>query len=77
MGAFLRPIEAEITASQEQSNSRVEGMGRIQDAETGLIARLEDLRRLAADLAAQRDAMQSHQERLLALLDVEREASLV
>jgi len=77
MGAFLRPIEAEITASQEQSNTRVEGMGRIQDAETGLIARLEDLRKLAADLAAQRDAMQSHQERLLALLDVEREASLV
>jgi hypothetical protein len=77
MLAFLRPIEAEITASQEQSNTRVEGMGRIQDAETGLIARLEELRRLAADLAAQRDAMQAHQERLLALLDVEREASLV
>lgn len=77
MTGFLRPIEAEINASQEQSNSRIEGMGRIQTAETDLIARLEELRRLAAELTAQRDAMHGHQERLLALLDVEREASLV
>ncbi len=77
MAGFIRPIEAEINASQEQSNTRIEGMGRIQTAETDLIARLEELRRLAADLTAQREAMQAHQERLLALLDIEREASLV
>ena len=77
MTGFIRPIEAEINASQEQSNTRIEGMGRIQTAESDLIARLEELRRLSADLAAQRDTMQGHQERLLALLDVQREASLV
>ena len=77
MAGFIRPIEAEINASQEQSNTRIEGMGRIQTAETDLIARLEELRRLAAELTAQREAMQAHQERLLALLDIEREASLV
>jgi hypothetical protein len=76
MQGFIRPIETEINASQEQSNTRIEGMGRIQTAETDLIARLEELRKLASELAEQHEAMQSHQERLLALLDVQRESSL-
>jgi hypothetical protein len=77
MAGFIRPIEAEINASQEESNSRIEGMGRIQNAETDLLARLDELRKLAAELAQQHEAMQSRQERLHALLDIQREASLV
>jgi hypothetical protein len=76
MQGFIRPIETEINASQEQSNTRIEGMGRIQNAETDLIERLEELRTLASELAQQHEAMQSHQERLLGLLDVQREATL-
>jgi len=76
MQGFIRPIETEINASQEQSNTRIEGMGRIQNAETDLIERLEQLRTLASELAQQHEAMQSHQERLLGLLDVQREATL-
>ena len=73
---FIRPLEAQINAYQEQSNSRIEGMGRIQSAETDLITRLEELRRLTADVAAQREECEAHRERLMALLVVEREPSL-
>ena len=76
MGGFIRPLEAQINAYQEQSNARIEGMGRIQNAETDLIAKLEELRRIAADVAAQREQLEAHQRRLMALLEVEREPSL-
>jgi hypothetical protein len=76
MGGFIRPLEAQINAYQEQSNTRIEGMGRIQNAETDLIAKLEELNRLVADVAAQREQWEAHQQRLLALLEVEREPSL-
>ena len=48
MNAFIRPLEAQLIAFQEQTNTRVEGMGRIQDAETDLVARLDELRVAAA-----------------------------
>jgi hypothetical protein len=76
MGGFLRPLEAQINTYQEQSNARIEGMGRIQSAETDLIAKLEELRRIAADVAAQKDQLEAHQRRVMALLETEREPSL-
>ncbi len=76
MGGFIRPLEAQINSYQEQSYSRVEGMGRIQVAETDLIARLDELKKLAAHLAAQREEHEEHQKRIMALLEVERSASL-
>src|SRR5204862_1239801 len=37
MGGFIRPLESQINAYQEQSNARIEGMGRIQNAEVDLL----------------------------------------
>jgi len=76
MAGFIRPLEAQINAYQEQSNTRIEGMGRIQDAEGDLIARVEELRRLAADVEAQREQWDAHHKRVMALLEVERAPSL-
>jgi hypothetical protein len=76
MAGFMRPLDAQLNAYQEQSNSRIEGMGRIQNAETDLIAKLEELRRLAADVAAQKDQLDAHQQRVMSLLETERQPSL-
>lgn len=76
LGGFIRPLEAQISAYQDQSNSRIEGMGRIQNAEVDLLDRLEELKRLAAEVAAQRAQCDAHQQRLMALLDVEALPSL-
>jgi hypothetical protein len=76
MAGFIRPLDAQINAYQEQSNTRIEGMGRIQSAETDLLTRLEELKRLVADVAAQKDQLDAHQQRLMALLEVRREPSL-
>jgi dynamin family protein len=69
MGGFVRPLEAQMNAYQEQSNARIEGMGRIQNAEVDLISRLEEVKRLAADLAAQKDELDAHTRRIMSLLD--------
>ncbi|HUQ29506.1 MAG TPA: hypothetical protein VM051_12990 [Usitatibacter sp.] len=76
MGGFIRPLEAQINAYQEQSNSRIEGMGRIQMADSDLVARMEELARLVADLSAQRDQLEAHEARIGAILAIEREPSL-
>jgi hypothetical protein len=76
MNAFIRPLEAQLTAFQEQSNSRVEGMGRIRNAETDLVARMAELRELLAEVQAHAEQWEAHRESLLALLDFEREHSL-
>jgi len=76
MGGFLRPLEAQINAFQEQSYSRIEGMGRIQTAEGDLLAKLEELRHLADHMAAQEEQHRAHEERIMGLLEVERTASL-
>jgi hypothetical protein len=76
MNGFIRPLEAQLNAFQEQANSRIEGMGRIQNAETDLLGRLEELRALAAEVAAQLNEWEGHHERLMALLEVERDHSL-
>lgn len=76
MNGFIRPLDAQLTAFQEQSNSRIEGMGRIQNAETDLVARLEELKQLAASVEAQLAEWEAHQERVARRIEVEKEASL-
>jgi hypothetical protein len=76
MGGFIRPLEAQINAFQEQSYSRIEGMGRIQTAEGDLLAKLEELKQLADDMSEQERQHRGHEERILGLLEVERTASL-
>ena len=73
MNGFVRPLDARLTAFQEQSNTRIEGMGRIQNAETDLVARLEELKGLTADVESQLEEWQAHHVRLTAKLEVERE----
>jgi hypothetical protein len=76
MNGFIRPLEAQINAYQEQSNSRIEGMGRIQMAETDLVARMEELATLDRELSRAarpaRRAPGAHR----AILEIEREPSL-
>jgi hypothetical protein len=76
LAGFIRPLESQINAYQEQSNARIEGMGRIQNAEVDLLDKLAELERLAAEVGAQREQCEAQQQRLMALLDVEREPSL-
>jgi hypothetical protein len=76
MNAFIRPLDAQLAAFQEQSNTRVEGMGRIQNADTDLVARLDELRALNAEVERQSREWEEHHERLMARLEVEREPSL-
>jgi hypothetical protein len=68
MNGFVRPLEAQVNAFQEQTNTRIEGMGRIQNAETDLVDRMEELRKIAADVTAQREQLEAHDQRLQALL---------
>ena len=76
LNGFIRPLDAQLTAFQEQSNSRIEGMGRIQNAETDLVERLGELKALTADVESHLEEWKAHHERLTAKLEVEREASL-
>ena len=76
LNGFIRPLEAQLSAFQEQTNARIEGMGRIQNAETDLVARLDELQALVAEIEAQRAQWEAHRNRLVALLDVRREHSL-
>jgi hypothetical protein len=76
MGSFIRPLDAQLNAFQEQTNARIEGMGRIQNAETDLVARLGELDALVDDIARQREEWERHGERLAALLAVDRDHSL-
>jgi hypothetical protein len=71
MNGFIRPLDAQIGAFQEQSNSRIEGMGRIQNAETDLVSRSDELRALVAEVEEQVRQWDAHHERLLALIEVE------
>ncbi len=72
MIGFIRPLDTLITAYQEQSNARIEGMGRIQTAEMDLLQRVEELRRVAGELAEQDSQWQGHQARLAEVLEPQR-----
>jgi len=76
MNAFIRPLEAQLSAFQEQSNARVEGMTRIRNAETDLVGRLEELRVLLAEVEGNARECEAQHESLMALLEFEREHSL-
>ena len=76
LNGFIRPLDAQLAAFQEQSNSRIEGMGRIQNAETDLVERLDELKALVADVEGQLKEWEAHQARLAARLEIEKEASL-
>ena len=68
MNGFIRPLDGQLAAFQEQANSRIEGMGRIQNAETDLVDRLEELRELVAEVTAQERQWKAHHARLTGLL---------
>ncbi len=76
MNAFIRPLEAQVNSFQEQANNRIEGMGRIRNAETDLLGRVDELNAYLAQCATQQAAWQVHHDRLARLLEVERDRSL-
>lgn len=69
LSGFMRPLEAQLQALQEQANTRIEGVGRIQSAETDLIARHAELGQLAAEVAERLRAGEEHHRKVLALLE--------
>ena len=74
MNGFIRPLDARLNAFQDQANSRIEGMGRIQGAETDLVAKLEEMKQLAAEVAAQVREWDRHHAAILAQLEGKPEA---
>lgn len=70
MNSFIRPLEAQVAAFQELANSRIEGMARIRDAESGLVERMGDLDSFLAECAARDREWEAHDQRLARLLDV-------
>ena len=76
MNGFIRPLETQLNHFQEQTNSRIEGMGRIQNAETDLLTRVEEMRALSADVAAQLKQWEAHHERIETLSNVDPEHTL-
>ena len=76
MNGFIRPLDAQLNAFQEQANAHIEGMGRIQNAETDLVTKLGELQSLIDDGETQRGEWRTHQERFASLLTVERDHSL-
>jgi hypothetical protein len=75
MNAFIRPLEAQVSAAQNQANYRIEGMARIRNAETDLIGRLGELQQLHEDLLTLSREWEDQRDRIQALLEV-REPSL-
>jgi hypothetical protein len=61
---FVRPLEGQVLARQERANQRIEGMGRMQDAEGDLVQRLEDVKGLVRELGSLRDELEAHAARL-------------
>jgi hypothetical protein len=76
MSGFIRPLDARLTQFQELANGRIEGMGRIQNAETDLVTRLDELRALVREVQGQLGQWREHQERLDRLVEASREPSL-
>ncbi len=76
MNAFVRPLESQVNSLQDNANSRIEGMGRIQDAETNLVERLAELKLIEEEVAASREKLEAFGQRLQALGAVEAERSL-
>ena len=72
MASFIRPLETQVAALQDQANGRVEGMGRMQIAGADLTQRVAELSRLLAEVEGQRTEWEAHQERLLGLVKVEK-----
>jgi chromosome segregation ATPase len=73
MNAFIRPLEAQVNASQSQANSRIEGMARIRNAESDLADRLAELGAFLQQSEVQRREWEAHQQRLTKLLEAGRE----
>ena len=76
MLGFIRPLEAYLNEQQEKTNARIEGMGRLQAAEAGLLVRLEELDAYVKEMRLLRQQCDAHEKRLNALLAVESEPSL-
>ncbi len=71
MNSFIRPLEAQVSAFQEQANSRIEGMARIRDAESGLVGRIDDLQAFLRECEERAKEWESHDARFARLLDIE------
>ena len=76
MNGFIRPLDARLAQFQEQANNRVEGMGRIQNAETDLVARADELRALVREVQQALQQWREHYDRLAELVEADREPSL-
>jgi len=74
IAGFVRPLEAEVAVRQDRTNTRIEGVGRMQHAEGDLVERLEDVKGLVRELGSLRDELEAHAARLERQLEPEAEA---
>ena len=70
MNAFLRPLETQVEGLQDRAKTRVEGVTKIRDAETGLAQRVDDLQRYLHECGEREHEWAAHAKRLAGLLDV-------
>ncbi len=68
MNSFIRPLEAQVGSFQEQANTRIEGMARIRDAESGLADRVENLQRFLRESDDRAREWEAHDSRFARLL---------
>jgi hypothetical protein len=68
MNSFIRPLEAQVGAFQEQANARIEGMARIRDAESGLLERVGGLQQFLSDCERLGREWEAHDGRIARLL---------
>ena len=71
MIGFIRPLEAHLANFQDNANTRLDGMGRMRNAEEDLLGRLQELKSLAQDVANQLAQGDEHRRKLMKLLEVE------
>lgn len=71
MNSFIRPLEAQVRTFQDQANSRIEGMARIRDAESGLMERVEVLQGFLRENDRLAGEWESHDSRMARLLGAE------
>lgn len=72
MAGFLRPLETQLAELQQNAIARLEGMGRIRNAESDLAAHLEALKRLEHETGEQLEDCEDRRRKLMALLEPER-----
>ena len=70
MNAFIHPLEAQVASIQDRARTRVEGVAKMRDADSGLAQRMEELQSYLRESEERQREWAEHGRRLASLLDV-------